>query len=330
MRAIVYGIGRRFYSLFSKQKVLDIAFIKKGIEIVGFADKNNTIQGREILYDGQIFKVKNLQEFKTSSFDKIIIMSKVYFDEIRNELVQKGYEKERILSIEVLLEKYYDKIYRIEYYEKKEGLEVGGPTMRFGNIYNKCARCDGLNFLSKTVWWENKTDDYRYNDVILGKIWIAEATNMYQIEDESYDFLLSSENLEHIANPLKALKEFSRVVKVGGTILIVVPSKSESFDHNREYTTYAHLLEDYNNDIGEDDLSHLPEIIEKHDYEMDVKCGGKENFIKRAEMNAENRCLHHHVFNKISLRKSFEFIGLEVMDVTELLEGHLAIIGKKI
>lgn len=330
MRIVVYGIGRRFYSLFSKQAVLDLAFVQNEVEIVGFADKSDVIWGREILYDGQIFKVKNLQEFLRSDFDKIIVMSRVYFDEIRKELIEKGYEKEHILPIDSLLERYYDEIFHIEYYEQKVGLEIGGPTVSFSSIYNKCVRCDGLNFLSKTVWWENETNDYRYNDVILGKIWIAEATDMQQIEDESYEFLLSSENLEHIANPLKALKEFSRVVKVGGIILVVVPGKDTSFDHNREYTTYNHLLEDYHTDIGEDDLSHLKEIIEKHDYQMDVKCGGKNNFIERAKKNIENRCLHHHVFDEECMRSSFEFAGIEVIKVTELVNGNLAIVGKRL
>jgi len=328
MRVIIYGLGRRFFSIFSNQKIFDMAFVKDETEIIGFADKRSTMQGREILYDGQTFRVKDLQEFQISDFDKIVVTSKVYFDEIKDELIARGYEKEQILPVEVILEKYYDEVYHIEYYEHKVGLEIGGPTVSFSNIYNRCARCDGLNFLSKTVWWENKTDDYRYDDVVLGRIWIAEATDMREIEDKSYEFLLSSENLEHIANPLKALKEFSRVVKAGGIILVVVPGKNVSFDHNREYTTYNHLLEDYNNDIGEDDLSHLPEIIEKHDYERDVKCGGKKQFIERAKRNVENRCLHHHVFDEEGLRRSFEFAGIEVLKFSELINGNLVILGK--
>lgn len=329
MRVIVYGIGKRFFSLFSKERVIDIAFVQNGFKIVGFADKSDMVQGKEILYDGHVFKVQSLQEYVEEDFDNIVITSKVYYDEIRNELIKEGYKKEQILSVDILLEKYFDQMYHIECFDQKVGLEIGGPTIGFYNIYSKCAICDGVNFSSKTVWWENKINEYRYEDIVLGKVWIAEATDMRQIGNERYDFVLSSNNLEHIANPLKALKEFTRVVKKGGTVLIVVPSKKESFDHNRDYTKFTHLLEDYNNNVDESDLSHLPEIIEKHDYDMDVKCGGKKNFIERAKKNVENRCLHHHVFDEDSLRKSFDFVGLEVIDVAELIEGNLAIIGKK-
>lgn len=90
--------------------------------------------------------MKNLHEFHTSDYDKIIVMSKVYFDEIKDELIARGYEKEQILPVEIMLEKYYDEVYHIEYYEHKVGLEIGGPTVSFSNIYNRCARCDGLNF----------------------------------------------------------------------------------------------------------------------------------------------------------------------------------------
>lgn len=54
-----------------------------------------------------------------------------------------------------------------------------------------------------------------------------------------------------------------------------MPLKENCFEHNREYMLFEHLLEDYTHDIKEDDLTHLMEIIEKHDYAMDVKCGGK-------------------------------------------------------
>lgn len=96
--------------------------------------------------------------------------------------------------------------------------------------------------------------------------------------------------------------------------MIVVPRKEKTFDHNRDCVTFEHLLEDFQRDIGEEDLTHLPEIIEKHDYDLDPLCGGRENFIKRSQKNMENRCLHHHVFDELSLRKALEFAGFEVID----------------
>ena len=46
---------------------------------------------------------------------------------------------------------------------------------------------------------------------------------------------------------------------------LVVPHKDKTFDHNRPVTSLNHLEEDLDNDVDEDDLTHLPEILELHD-----------------------------------------------------------------
>lgn len=327
MKAIIYGIGKRFFSLFDTQQFIKIGIESNEIQIIGFADKCNSI-GKEIIYRGEKFEVKKINEFNQKDFDKVIITTKKYFEEIRNELIEEGIEKDQIILADRLYEYYFDKMYCIEKFKGKLGVEIGGPSYLFFNIYDKCRACDGVNYCSHTVWWENETCDFRFNNKILGDIIIAEATDMHLIEGEKYDFVLSSNNLEHIANPLKALKEFSRLVKVGGIVLVVVPRKEKMFDHNRSHTAFEHILDDYYNNTNEDDLSHLPEIIEKHDYDLDSACGGKEKFIERAKKNIENRCLHHHVFDEECLRKSFEFVGLEVIRFSELLDNWL-IMGKR-
>lgn len=328
MRAIIYGIGRNYFEFFSDEKFIKKGIIDNEIEIVGFSDGNKDLWGKEIIYNEQRFVVKNIDEYEKTEIDRLIVTTKQYFNEIKKELIEKGFIAEKIVVIDQLFEEYTDKIYHIERFAQKEGVEIGGPTKLFGNIYDKCSACDNVNFSADTVWVKNDTGKFLYENKVLGNNLIADATDMPQIENEKYDFVLSSNNLEHMANPLKALKEFSRILKRGGSILVLVPMKEKCFDHDREYTTFEHLLEDYMSDIQEDDLSHLPEIIEKHDYSMDVACGGKEKFIERAKKNIENRCLHHHVFEENCLRKAFEFVGLRAIDFSSIL-GNWLIIGEK-
>ena len=217
----------------------------------------------------------------------------------------------------------------INLFSSKHGLEIGGPSGIFTAIYDKCASCDGVNFSTDTIWWtKDQSNSYNCFGKTLGKIYIADAVDMSCIGDSRYDFVMSSNNLEHIANPIKALKEFVRVLKSGGSILILVPDKRYTFDHRREYTSFEHMLADYENDTQETDLTHLPEILELHDLAMDPPAGDIENFRKRSERNYENRCLYHHVFCEDSLRKIFGYLGLEVLDFREAFQNYV-ILGRK-
>ena len=211
----------------------------------------------------------------------------------------------------------------------KKGLEIGGPSPIFTPIYRTCASCDGVNFSANTAWWvKGETDTYSYSGKVLGRIFIADAVNMDCISDASYDFVMSSNNLEHLANPMKALKEFIRAAKPGGTVIIIVPNKNFCFDHKRKYTSFEHLLYDFENDTPETDLTHLPEILELHDLSMDPPAGDLEHFRQRSLDNYNNRCLHHHVFCTDTLRRMFEHLGLEVLHVGECLHNHM-ILGRK-
>lgn len=219
-------------------------------------------------------------------------------------------------------------IYDAKYFGERCGIEIGGPSDIFKSVYPLCKSCDGVNFSEDTVWWKKDENRYEYKGQMLGQVYIADATDLSAIADNQYDFVLSSNNVEHIANPLKALKEFGRILKRDGVIVIAVPVKERTFDHNKPDTTFKHLCEDYDNNIREDDLSHLAEILELHDYSMDILCGGKAAFQKRAEKNIQNRCLHHHVFSEACLREMYEWLGLEVIDFWKVAENYI-ILGKK-
>lgn len=57
------------------------------------------------------------------------------------------------------------------------------------------------------------------------------------------------------------------------------------------------LLSQYEKNVGEDDLSTLPEILANHDLSMDLPAGDLDHFTKRSLDNFNNRCMHHYVYN---------------------------------
>ncbi len=61
--------------------------------------------------------------------------------------------------------------------------------------------------------------------------------------ESSVDFVLSSHVIEHFPDPIKALREWHRVVKPGGYLYITAPHKERTFDKERPRTTLAELIE---------------------------------------------------------------------------------------
>ena len=218
--------------------------------------------------------------------------------------------------------------------EGKTGIEIGGPTVRLFRymipIYQSAAALDGVNFSTSTIWEGDigaNAGRYAYYKDKVGNQFISEAADLSKIPDQSYDFLLSSHCLEHVANPIQAVKEWKRVVKRGGVMMLFLPNKAYNFDHRRAFTTFEHLLSDYEKGTPETDLSHLNEILEKHDYLMDVHAGGPEKFRARSLDNFTNRCLHHHVFDLDLLKAIFDFAGVETLRREEISDSF-AIVGR--
>jgi len=195
----------------------------------------------------------------------------------------------------------------------KIGVEIGGPSLLLPNceiIYDNCQSIDNVVFSQNTIWY-NQSLNYPYGKLKNGKIIIHDAIDIKSIQNDTYDFCFSSHCLEHIANPLKAIKEFLRITKKHGYLIIVVPEKSECFDHNRNYTSFQTILNQYNKNVGEDDLSTLPEILKNHDLSMDISAGTFEQFTIRSLDNVNNRCLHHYVYNPELLHQINDFFNCE-------------------
>lgn len=203
----------------------------------------------------------------------------------------------------------------------KYGIEIGGPSALFRTvlpIYDIVDGLDGVNFSADTIW-EGRLKaggSFNYQKDKSGRQFISEATDLGGIATAQYDFLLSSNCLEHVANPIKALTEWKRVTKAGSGLALVLPNKGSNFDHRRPTTKFDHLLDDFNQDIGEDDLTHLDEIMALHDLSMDPPAGDSEQFRQRSLKNFENRTLHHHVFDVRLIEEMLNHVGFDVLDVT--------------
>lgn len=227
----------------------------------------------------------------------------------------------------------YSNVY-ISHIAGKNGIEIGGPSSLFKTslpLYQKIQCLDGVNFSNTTIWEKEIKPGLHYN--FIGKKkgiqFISDTTDLSQIKDCAYDFLLSSNCLEHIANPMKALTEWKRIIKNNGSLILVLPNKANNFDHNRSITSFNHILEDFNKNITEHDLTHLDEILMLHDLSMDPLAGNIENFKQRSLDNYNNRTLHHHVFDLNLMASMLEYLGFDIIQKTETNSDFFMLAIKK-
>lgn len=219
----------------------------------------------------------------------------------------------------------------------KSGIEIGGPSQAFSRrgvfpVYPMVGNLDNCNFSASTVWegilQQGKTFVFDPAKPA-GQQYLAETTALSELPSGAYDFVLSSHMLEHTANPILALLEWKRLLADGGTLVLLLPDRRHTFDHRRPVTTLSHLIADFNAEMGEDDLTHLPEILALHDLERDPDAGNMEAFKARSLRNVENRCLHHHVFDTLLAADLLSYAGFKICAVEEVAPHHILVLASK-
>ncbi len=223
-----------------------------------------------------------------------------------------------------------------DFFINKKGIEIGGPSKIFSQkgflpIYPIAQQIDGINFAASTVWTGDITQEsgYAFNNTKLGEQFIFDASDLTLFDNGLYDFVLSSNNIEHLANPLKALEQWVSILKPGGSLVLIAPRKESNFDHNRAVVPFEHIVSDFENNIGENDLTHLDEIIELHDLAMDKAAGTIDQFRERSKNNIDNRCLHQHIFDLDVMEKMFAHFGLTISKKLALYSNYIVIGQKK-
>jgi len=218
----------------------------------------------------------------------------------------------------------------------RHGLEIGGPSRNFRDgvlpVYPLVASLDGCNFASETVW-EGRIEEgwtYKYHPRRkAGRQYICDATDLGVIPAGSYDLILTSHVIEHIANPIKALREWIRVLKTGGILLLVAPHRDGADEAPRPTTTLEHLVDDFRRGAGEDELTHLQETLNWMDSRPGVPEAEKEAFRKHISDNYNTRGLHHHVFDTNLAAALIDHAGMQILSVRPLPPCHIVIMAEK-
>lgn len=219
----------------------------------------------------------------------------------------------------------------------KKALEIGGPSDIFndGNllpVYSVLRSVDNCLFSAQTMWSGEVRAGrtFRYHPAReAGTQFICDGTDLRPLADSSYGVVLASHCVEHIANPIRALGEWKRVLVKGGSLLLVLPHRDATFDWRRPVTPLEHMVRDYESHTAEDDLTHLPEVLALHDLERDPPAGSPEQFKERCLANATNRAMHHHVFDIRTALRLLDYAGFQLRVVAAFRPFHIVILAKK-
>ncbi len=122
-----------------------------------------------------------------------------------------------------------------KYLDGLRGVEIGG------SIHNPF----GLNTLNIDYTASTDTVFKQAEIEIAGKALAVDTVasgDDLPLRDQSVDFVVSSHVLEHFPDPIKALKEWYRVIRPCGYVFMIVPHKERTFDRNRPRTSLAELI----------------------------------------------------------------------------------------
>lgn len=218
-----------------------------------------------------------------------------------------------------------------ELLENQHGIEIGGPSAVFRRafnlpVYDCVGSLDNCDFSQNTEWADH-TASYRFHDgKPNGRSYFCEGSNLDAVADGSYDFLLSSHNLEHFANPFRALREWKRIVKPNGYMVIVLPHYRHTFDRYRVPTTLEHMLQDDKDDVGEGDLTHVEEILRAQG--PGKRDQSDEELHALLLNNFEHRMMHHHVFDEENSKALLEAAGLQILALETQPPFHIYVLAQ--
>jgi SAM-dependent methyltransferase len=132
---------------------------------------------------------------------------------------------------------------------------------------------------------------------------VTDGETLAGVPDESQDYVIANNFLEHCQDPIATIKNFFRVLRPGGVAFLVVPNKRSNVDHMRPPTTVNHMIRDHEEG---------PQVS-KHDHFIEwtrevLRVPEDEVESHAAQLIKDDYSIHLHVFTEFETIELFTLL----------------------
>lgn len=142
----------------------------------------------------------------------------------------------------------------------------------------------------------------------IGQVHLVAPGSRYPfIDDNAFDFVVSSHVLEHTCNPPRQIEEWLRIVRPGGIVYMIVPDKRFCFDRRRGVTSLEHFVDEFEHNAASITVDHYRDYI--------VNTNGEDGLVRDTSDAYIESCwqqqgsIHAHTFTADSFRQFLDFFA---------------------
>lgn len=160
------------------------------------------------------------------------------------------------------------------------------------------------------------------NQASLVPVSILGRADHLPVPDCSQDFVIANHLIEHLDNPIAAIRDWHRIIKTGGFLFLAVPHYRGTFDVNRELTDLRHLFRDHL-DAGQH--SRFEHYLQWAEHVNGIN-GGIEKLQRARVLLEQEYPIHFHVWNELTFL-TFFFAVQAVYGSRFAIEAHVSYNG---